>query len=134
MGLEQRIREDIKSSMKNKTPEVTSILRVVIGEFETAKGRSVPSYNEAIALGIVKKMHTNAIELNNIFEASVLKKYIPKMLEPKEVRIIIKNIIEFNDFNSIKEMGQVMGKIKQCKEAAFIDMKTASTIVKELLN
>lgn len=133
MGLEQRIRDDIKMSMKNKTPEVTSILRVVIGEFETAKSRPVPPYSEAVAMGILKKMHTNAIDLNNPTEAEILDKYIPKMLEPKEVEIIVKNIIDVNGYTSIKDMGQVMGKIKQCKEAAFIDMKTASTFVKTLL-
>jgi uncharacterized protein YqeY len=133
MELEKRIREDIKTSMKNKTPELTTLLRVVIGEFETAKGRPVPPYSEAVALGIVKKMHTNAIDLNNSFEAEVLEKYIPKMLEPKEIKIIVKNIIDVNGFNSIGQMGQVMGKIKECAESSLIDMKAASTFVRELL-
>lgn len=134
MELEKRIREDIKMSMKNKTSELTTLLRVVIGEFETAKSRPVPPYSEAVALGIVKKMYSNAIELNNSFEAEVLEKYIPKMLEPKEVRIIVKNVIDNNHYTSIKEMGQVMGALKQCKEAPLIDMKTAITLVKELLS
>lgn len=130
MNLQKQIREDMVNAMKSRETETVSLLRVVTGEFSRV-GKELT--NEEV-LKIIRRMSENAKELGNLNEFEILDKYLPKMLEPKEIKIIIKNIIETNDFNSISQMGQVMGKIKQCKESSLIDMKSAGILVKELLS
>lgn len=133
MSLQKQVRDDMVEAMKNRNGKKVSILRVVAGEF----GREMKSSKELSdeeAVKVIRKMNENAITLGNHDEAEILSQYLPKMLEPKEIKIIVESIIETNGFTSIKEMGQVMGKLKQCKESSLIDMKTASTLVKSLLH
>jgi len=117
------------NAMKARETEKLSILRVVTGEF----GRIGKDLTDEEVLKVLRKMAENANDLGNDEEFKILDSYLPKMLEPKEIKVIVKNIIEFNNFTSIKEMGQVMGKIKQNKESQLIDMRAASILVRELL-
>jgi uncharacterized protein YqeY len=72
--------------------------------------------------------------MNNNFEMEILGRYLPKMLEPKDVEIILRNIITVNGFTSVKETGQIMSKIKLCEEASLIDMKIVNVLIKKILN
>lgn len=133
MGLQKQIRNDMVNAMKTRETEKVSILRVVAGEFgRTMSGGKQLSDEEV--LKVLRRMAENAKELGNVSEFEILDNYLPQMLEPKDVKVIVENIIETNGFDSMKQMGQVMGKIKQNKESSLIDMKVASTLVKEILS
>ena len=130
MNLQKQISLDMVNAMKSKETEKVSVLRVLKGELNRV-GKELP---DADVLKVIRKMAENAKEFGNVDEFKILDGYLPKMLEPKEIKIIVKNIIETNGFTSIKEMGQVMGKLKQCKESSLIDMKSASVFVRDLLS
>ena len=66
-------------------------------------------------------------------EAEILRTYLPEKLEPKEVKKIVIEIINETGAETLKDMGIVMGKLKQQAEGK-IDMKLASDIVKESLS
>ena len=66
-------------------------------------------------------------------EAEILRSYLPEKLEPKEVKKIVIEIINETGEETLKDMGIVMGKLKQQAEGK-IDMKLASDIVIESLS
>ena len=130
MNLQKQIGLDMVNAMKSKETEKVSVLRVLKGELNRIR----KELSDEEVLKTIRKMSENAHEFSNVKEFEILDDYLPKMLEPKEIKIIVKNIIETNGFTSIKEMGQVMGKLKQCKESSLIDMKSASILVRDLLS
>ena len=66
-------------------------------------------------------------------EAEILRGYLPEKLDAEEVRKIISEIINETGAETLKDMGTVMGKLKQQAEGK-IDMKLASDIVRESLS
>jgi len=125
----KQIKIDSIKAMKEHNNEKRDILRVVLGEFDRVR-----NINDEEALGIIKKMHGNAVDLKNEKEEKVLAAYLPQMLEPKEIKIIVERIIEFNNYGP-NDMGLVMKQLRNIgAEASQIDMKTASIITKEILS
>ncbi len=129
MTLQERVRDDMIKSMKARTVEKTGILRVALGEF-ARKGKEL---SDEVTIGLIRKLVSNATDLNNDKEIEILSIYLPKMLEPKDIKVIVTNIIEVNSLSGAQNIGRAMGLLKKCKEFSLIDMKTASQIVKELL-
>jgi len=130
MNIEQQIRQHLRASMIGENKELTSLLRVVLGEFS----REGKDLDDEQALKVIRRMHQNAIMLNNTFEEIELGRYLPKMLEPKDIKVIIENIIEVNEISSMKEMGKIMSELNKCKESHLIDKKVASEIIKTILS
>ena len=69
---------------------------------------------------------------NELAEAAVMEKYLPKQLSPSEVEAKIKEIIAQVGATSLKDMGKVMGVANKAL-AGLSDGRTISTIVKQLL-
>ena len=66
-------------------------------------------------------------------EAEILRAYLPEKLDADEVRRIISDIINKTGAESLKDMGAIMGKLKEQADGK-IDMKLASDIVRESLS
>lgn len=129
MNLQQKIRIDLRASMVGGNKELTSLLRVVLGEFS----RVGKELTDEEALTVIKKMHKNAIELNNKFEVEKLEAYLPKELEITQTKILVAGIINQNKFSGIQDMGKVIGKLREHPAASQVNMKVASELIKELL-
>ncbi|MBR3285158.1 MAG: GatB/YqeY domain-containing protein, partial [Bacteroidales bacterium] len=69
---------------------------------------------------------------NELAEAAVLEKYLPKQLSAEEVKAKVQEIIAQVGATSIKDMGKVMGVANKAL-AGLSDGRTISTVVKELL-
>ena len=69
---------------------------------------------------------------NELSEASVMEKYLPKQLSEAEVEAKVREIIAAVGATSIKDMGKVMGAANKAL-AGQSDGRTISTIVKKLL-
>jgi len=128
MNLQEKIKADMVAAMKNKNEDVKSLLRVVLGEFNQI-GKEV---SDEDAIRIIKKMKENAIEMGNQIEVDILDPYLPSMLEPKQLEILIKGIIQKNSFEGMKNMGKVMGELKTNYGSTY-DGKLASDIVRNNL-
>ena len=129
MNLQEKIKGDLKVAMKESNKEAKDIIRVVIGEFNRV-GKEV-SDQEATA--IIKKMVTNANEMNNTAEADFLSKYLPKQLSEHDLRNIIQGILSSeHNISSMRDIGRIMG-ILQKEYAGMYDGKLASTIIKDKL-
>ena len=70
---------------------------------------------------------------NELAEAAVMEKYLPKQLSVEEVKAKVQEIIAQVGATSIKDMGKVMGVANKAL-AGLSDGRTISTVVKELLS
>ena len=149
MALEQQIQEDIKAAMKAHDAVATAATRAIKGEillFKTSEGGSKEVTDGDILKMIQKliKQRKEAAEQfvaagrqeladNELAEAAVMEKYLPKQLSEAEVEEKVKAIIAETGATSIKDMGKVMGAANKAL-AGQSDGRTISTIVKKLLS
>ena len=66
-------------------------------------------------------------------EIKVINTFLPKQLNEEETKKICKETIESLGASSIKDMGKIMGTLKQ-KYSDSIDFSKVNIIVKSLLN
>ena len=66
-------------------------------------------------------------------EIKIIESFLPRQIGEEETRRICKEIIESLGASNIKDMGKIMGKLKQ-KYSESIDFSKANIIVKGLLN
>ena len=66
-------------------------------------------------------------------EIKIIDTFLPKQLNEEETKKICKEAIESLGASSIKDMGKIMGSLKQ-KYSDSIDFSKANIIVKGLLN
>lgn len=149
MTLEQQIQEDIKAAMKARDSVAMNAVRAVKGEillFKTAEGGSGEVTDEDVLKMIrklVKQRRESAEQYvaagrkeladNELAEATVIEKYLPKQLSEAEVEAKVKEIIAALGATSLKEMGKVMGAANAAL-AGQADGKTISGIVRKLLS
>ncbi len=148
MTLEQQIQEDIKAAMKAKDSVAMNAVRAVKGEillFKTSESGSKEA-TDADVLKMIRKLVKQRKESaeqyvaagrkeladNELAEAAVMEKYLPKQLSEAEVEAKVKEIIAELGATSIKEMGKVMGAAN-AKLAGLADGRTILGIVRKLL-
>ena len=148
MALEQQIQEDIKTAMKAKDAVATAATRAIKGEillFKTSEGGS-KEVSDGDILKMIQKLIKQRKESaeqfvaagrqeladNELAEAAVMEKYLPKQLSEAEVEAKVKEIIAEVGATSIKDMGKVMGAANKAL-AGQSDGRTISTVVKRLL-
>lgn len=149
MTLEQQIQEDIKVAMKTKDAVALAATRAIKGEillFKTSEGgtKDVTDGNILKMIQKLVKQRKEAAEQfvaagrqeladNELAEAAVMEKYLPKQLSEAEVEEKVKEIIAQVGASSIKDMGKVMGVANKAL-AGLSDGRTISTVVKRLLS
>lgn len=148
MTLEQQIQEDIKAAMKARDNVAMNAVRAVKGEillFKTAEGGS-KEVTDADVLKMIRKLVKQRRESaeqyaaagrkeladNELAEASVMEKYLPKQLSEAEVEAKVREVISEVGATSIKDMGKVMGAVNS-RLAGLADGRTISNIVRKLL-
>ena len=149
MTLEQQIQEDIKAAMKAHDAVAMAAVRAVKNEillFKTAES-GAKEVTDADVLKMIQKLIKQRKETaqvyvdngrqeladNELAEAAVMERYLPKQLSPEEVKAKIQEIIAQVGASSIKDMGRVMGVANKAL-AGLSDGRTISGIVKELLS
>tara|TARA_B100001121_G_scaffold74319_1_gene65892 strand:+ start:76 stop:540 length:465 start_codon:yes stop_codon:yes gene_type:complete len=152
MGLRDKIETDYKNALKSKDKNKISTYRLILSGIKDLdiNNRSGPNKKETDDEDIKKllkkmiKQRSESIEVykkNNRddlleieeSEVNVLSDYLPKQLSEEETIIICKQIIEKTGASSIKEMGKVMGELKQ-NHADTIDFSKAGALIKDLLS
>ena len=92
----------------------------------------------------MKKQREDSVDLykkgnrKELFEAEeaeikIIDTFLPKQLNEEETKKICKEIIESLGASSMKDMGKIMGSLKE-KYSDSIDFSKVNTIVKDLLN
>ncbi|ARJ48802.1 GatB/YqeY domain-containing protein [Candidatus Pelagibacter sp. RS40] len=151
MSLREKIESDYKNALKSKDKNKISTYRLILSGIKDLdiNNRSGPNKKDTDDEDIKKllkkmiKQRSESIEVykknnrNDLLEieeneVNVLSEYLPKQMSEEETISICKKIIEKTGANSIKEMGKVMGKLKQ-NYSDTIDFSKAGALIKDLL-
>lgn len=148
--LENQIQSDIKAAMIAKDAVALTSIRAIKAAILLAKtseggakesledeevikiiGKLVKQRNESAA--IYSQQNREDLAQNELAEAKVMEKYLPKSLSEEEVEAAVKEIIAQIGASSMADMGKVMG-VATKKLAGAADGRVISTIVKKLLS
>jgi uncharacterized protein YqeY len=148
MELEKIINNDIKATMLARDSKKLEALRAIKAALllEKTKEGTTGEIPDTIELKLLQKLvkqrresaeiykNANRADLaeNELFEASIIEKYLPHQLPENDVRKIIRKIIAETGATSMKDMGKIMG-IANKELSGQADNKLISVIVKELL-
>ena len=142
-----QLQEELKLAMKNSDKATMTGLRNIIGKLKDAqinKGELLNHQESIKILNTTSKQLKESIRQYQkggredlvkieLFELSLIDKYLPKQKSPDEIKIIIKDIIKLNKVNSIKDMGTVMGAVMKELEGTA-DGKIVKMLVQEELS
>ena len=152
MSLREKIESDYKNALKSKDKNKISTYRLILSgikdlDINNRSGPNKKDTDEEDIKKLLKKMikqRSESIEVykknnrNDLLEieeneVNVLSEYLPKQMSEEETISICKQIIEKTGASSIKEMGKVMGELKQ-NHANTIDFSKAGALIKDLLS
>ena len=152
MSLREKIESDYKNALKSKDKNKISTYRLILSgikdlDINNRSGPNKKDTDEEDIKKLLKKMikqRSESIEVykknnrNDLLEieeneVNVLSEYLPKQMSEEETINICKQIIQKTGANSIKEMGKVMGELKQ-NYSDTIDFSKAGALIKELLS
>ena len=152
MSLREKINQQFNAALKNKNKTLVSTLRLILAAIKErdianrtgGKKEEVKDQEIIRVLQKMKKQRQDSAdlykkggrqELLNIEEAEIkiIDTFLPKQLSEEETKKICKEIIESVGASSVKDMGKIMGTLKQ-KYSDSIDFSKANIIIKGLLN
>ena len=152
MSLREKIESDYKNALKSKDKNKISTYRLILSgikdlDINNRSGPNKKDTDEEDIKKLLKKMikqRSESIEVykknnrNDLLEieeneVNVLSEYLPKQMSEEETISICKQIIAKTGASSIKEMGKVMGELKQ-NHSDTIDFSKAGALIKDLLS
>lgn len=135
MMLQEIIKADMKAAMKARDTAKLSLLRVIVGDISTiskAKDRPSPLVQDDEVISLLKTMKDNAVSMGNTDEVKIIDTYLPSMIGEKQLEVIISAMIHNHGYSGMKDMGNVMAKLKSNYPGSY-DGKIASQIVRNKL-
>ena len=152
MSLREKIYEQFNTALKSKNKTLVSTLRLILAAIKERdianrmgeKKEIVADFEIVKVLRKMKKQRQESADLykkgarQELFEAEeseikIIDTFLPKQLNEEETRKICKEVIESLGASSIKDMGKIMGSLKQ-KYSDTIDFSKVNIIVKGLLS
>ena len=152
MSLRAKINEQFNAALKNKNKTLISTLRLIMAAIKerdianrTAEKKEAVKDPEIIkVLRKMKKQRQDSVvlykkgERQELLEAEeaeikIIDTFLPKQLNEEETKKICKEAIESLGASSVKDMGKIMGSLKQ-KYSDSIDFSKVNIIVKGLLS
>jgi uncharacterized protein YqeY len=143
----ETLRADIITAMKARDSATTTALRTADAAIKRAAMDSNKEIDDALSLATLRKAVKNLSDANVEFEKGgradlvaandaeirILEKYLPKGLDAATVEALIVAAIASTGAQSKKEMGKVIGALKQHPDAALIDFGAVSKLVQAKL-
>jgi len=152
MSLRDKINKEFNTALKSQNKTLVSTLRLVLAAIKeqdiakrTKDKKEISNDGEITkVLRKMKKQRQDSAdlytkggrqELSKIEEAEIkiIDSFLPKQLSDEETKKICKEIIKSLGASSLKDMGKIMGSLKQ-KYSDSIDFSKVNVIVKELLS
>jgi len=142
-----QLQEELISAMKTGDKPRMTGLRNIIGKLKASqidKGEELTGNESLKILKSAAKQLKESVEQykkggrddlaeKELFELSLLDKYLPEQISEGKIRDAVKNTIKSTGAESMQEMGKVMGAVmKDLAETA--DGKLVQQIVQEELN
>jgi uncharacterized protein YqeY len=146
MSFTDTINADIKAAMIAKEKEKLAALRDIKSKLLLEATSGTGEVSEEVAMKIVMKLHKQRTETydlyikegredlaaDELFQAKVIEKYLPKMLSEEEIQVEVDAAIAQTGASGPQDMGKVMGVLTS-KLAGKADGKVISTLVKAAL-
>lgn len=146
MTLKAQIREDMIAAMKSGDKDRLKVVRLIMAAIKQIEIDKRVELDDAEILTVLNKMvkqrHDSVTQFRDggredlakieIEEISVLEDYLPEQFTEAELDALIDQAIADTGADSMRDMGKVMGFIKQ-KAEGRADIGAASTKVKARL-
>ena len=143
----ETLRADIITAMKARDTATATALRTMDAAIQRAAMDASKPIEEPLVIATFRKAVKNLTDARTEFEKggrtdlvaannaeiSILEKYLPKGLDPAKLEALIAEVIAATGATSKKEMGKVIGALKQRPEAALIDFGAASKLIQAKL-
>jgi len=142
----ETLRADIVAAMKARNTSLTS-LRTADAAIQRASMDQSKPVDDALVIATLRKAvknltdakmefekggRTDLIAANDV-EIKLLEKYLPAGLDAARLEALINEVIAATGAQSKKEMGKVIGALKQRPEAGLIDFGAVSKLVQAKL-
>jgi len=152
MSLRKKINEQFNIALKNKNKSLISTFRLILAAI---KERDIANRSEGKKdevkdpeiIKVLRKMKKQRQDSADLYkkggrkelleieesEIKIIDKFLPKQLSEEETKKICKEVIESLGASTLKDMGKIMGTLKQ-KYSDSIDFSKVSVILKGLLS
>lgn len=144
----ETLRADIVTAMKARDSVVTTCLRTADAAIQRAAMDQNKPIEEALVVTTLRKAVKNLADAKLEFERGgrtdlvaandneirILEKYLPKGIEGAQLEALINTAMLQTGAQTKKEMGKVIGALKQLPEAGLIDFGVVSKLVQARLN
>ena len=152
MTLRKKINEQFNAALKSKNKTFVSTFRLILAaikerDIANRSGGKKEEIKDPEIIKVLRKMKKQRQESADLYkkggrqelleaeeaEIKIIDTFLPKQLSEEETKKICKEIIESLGASSIKDMGKIMGQLKQ-KYSDSIDFSKVNIIVKGLLS
>ena len=152
MTLRKKINEQFNAALKSKNKTFISTFRLILAaikerDIANRTGGKKEEIKDPEIIKVLRKMKKQRQESADLYkkggrqelleveeaEIKIIDTFLPKQLGEEETRKICKEIIKSVGASSIKDMGKIMGSLKQ-KYPDSIDFSKVNLIVKGLLS
>ena len=152
MSLREKINQQFNIALKNKNKNLISTFRLIVAaikerDIANRKGGKKEEVKDQDIVKVLQKMKKQRQDSADLYkkggrqdllnaeeaEIKIIDTFLPKQLSEDETKKICKEIIESVGASSIKDMGKIMGSLKQ-KYSDSIDFSKANIIIKGLLS
>jgi uncharacterized protein YqeY len=146
-ALYDRLRADIVTAMKARDNSRTVALRTMDAAIQRAAMDQNKPIDDALAITTLRKAVKNLADARAEFEKggrgdlvaandaeiAILEAYLPQGLDAARLDALVTAAIQSTGAASRKEMGKVIGALKQSPEAPLIDFAQVSKLVQAKL-
>ena len=152
MTLRKKINEQFNAALKSKNKTLVSTFRLILAaikerDIANRSGGKKEEIKDPEIIKVLRKMKKQRQESADLYkkggrqelleaeeaEIKIIDTFLPKQLSEEETKKICKEIVESLGASSIKDMGKIMGQLKQ-KYSDSIDFSKVNIIVKGLLS
>ena len=152
MTLREKINDQFNTALKKKDKPQVSTLRLVLAAIKESDianrtAGKKDNINDVEIVKVLRKMKKQRLDSADLYkkggrpellevenrEIKIIDSFLPKQLGDEETKKICKEVIESLGATSMKDMGKIMGSLKQ-KYSDTIDFSKVNIIVKGLLS
>jgi len=152
MSLRKNINEQFNAALKSKNKTLVSTFRLILTaikerDIASRTGGKKEEVKDQEIIQVLRKMRKQRQDSADLYkkgerqelleteeeEIKIIDTFLPKQLNEEETKKICKEVIELVGASSIKDMGKIMGSLKQ-KYSDSIDFSKVNVIVKDLLS
>ena len=148
--LRSRLSEALKDSMRAKNERITATLRLMLAAMKdrdiAARPKGITAIPDDEILQMFNSMIKQRRESIDMFqkgnrpelakqeqeEIEIIQSFMPKQMDDAEVAAAVKDAIQKSGAASVKDMGKVMGLLKE-QYAGRMDFSRVSAVVKQTL-